>query len=75
MRNLRPIRSLPLLIVTAAAATATAATAHAFTPPIGTDKGSLTTTAAPPRELHHVRPQLQPDRPPVIQASTLSPEA
>ena len=47
MRNLRPIRSLPLLIVTAAAATATAATAHAFTPPIGTDKGSLTTAPAP----------------------------
>ena len=45
MRNLRPIRSLPLLIV--AAATATAGTAQAYTPPIGTDKGSLTATPVP----------------------------
>ena len=46
MRSLRPIRSLPLLIA-AAAATATVGTAHAYTPPIGTDKGSLTAAPAP----------------------------
>ena len=46
MRSLRPVRSLPLLIA-AAAATTIAATAQAYTPPIGTDKGSLTATPSP----------------------------
>jgi hypothetical protein len=41
------IRSLRLLALTTVVAAATAGPAHAYTPPIGTDKGSLTTTPGP----------------------------
>ena len=46
MRNLRLVRFLPHLVVTVTTATTTVGPAHAYTPPIGTDKGSLTVTPA-----------------------------
>lgn len=41
----RTARSLSLIVVSAAVGVVTAAPAHAYTPPIGSDKGSI--TAAP----------------------------
>jgi hypothetical protein len=43
----RTARSLSLIVVSAAVGVVTAAPAHAFTPPIGSDKGSFTAAPAP----------------------------
>ena len=46
MPSARIDRRLRLLALTTVAAAATAGHAQAYTPPIGTDKGSLTATAS-----------------------------
>jgi hypothetical protein len=43
----RTARSLSPIVVCAAIGVVTAAAAHAFTPPLGSDKGSITAAPAP----------------------------
>jgi hypothetical protein len=50
----RTARSLFVIAVSAAVGVVTVAPAHAFTPPIGSDKGSITAAPAPGGSTHVV---------------------